>query len=327
MNTKTLLRTFFIVVMLCVTSALFAQATADKLFLEGQELQKVMTIKSQNAAINKFKAAKVSYKTEEKKKMCDNQISICNQNISNIKKGGGKPNPGNNTGSNTTTSAASVQFSITPASLLFDGDKNGSAKVIVTAPSTEWNFTSETGVNGTESFATIRRSNDLTALNVETTANTTTLDRQQTISVKYHDKSQTLTIRQKGKTVTLSTDKNLIEYKTKGGSKTIELYTNSDSVIAENNNLTWYVESKPDWVEVNGNLQKKKGLVGSLVKIGKDAIAGTSQDADKADIKTSDVKIQVMGIAKSSPEYQTGRKGEIVFASQDIRYKVTIIQQ
>ena len=64
-----------------------------------------------------------------------------------------------------------------------------------------------------------------------------------------------------------------------------------------------------------------------MVKIGKDAIAGTSQDADKADIKTSDVKIQVMGIAKSSPEYQTGRKGEIVFASQDIRYKVTIIQQ
>lgn len=326
MKKMTLLRTFFTVVMLCVTSVLFAQATADKLFLEGQELQKTMTVKSQNEAIKKFNAAKVSYKTEEKKKMCDNQISICNQNISNIRKGGGKPNPGTNTGSNTTTTT-SVQFSITPASLLFDGDKNGSAKVVVTAPSMEWNFTSEAGVNGTESFATVRRGNDLMSLDVETRANTTTLDRQQTISVKYHDKLQTLSIRQKGKTVTLSTEKNLIEYKTKGGSKTIELYTNSDSVVAENNNLTWYVESKPDWVEVNGNLQKKKGLVGSLVKIGKDAITGTAQDADKADIKTSDVKIQVMGIAKSSPEYQTGRKGEIVFASQDIRYKVTIIQQ
>lgn len=325
MKTKTLFRTFLTLAMLFVTSALFAQATADKLFLEGQELQKVMTVKSQNAAINKFKAAKANYKVEEKKKMCDNQIGICNQNINSIRNGGSKSNSSGN--KVPTTTPAAVQFSITPNSLLFDGDESGSAQIAVTAPSTEWNFTSETGANGTQSFATIRKSGDAKTLNVETSRNPTTLNREQIINVNYGDKSHALTILQKGKTVTLSTDKNIVEFKLKGGSKKIELYTNSDSIIAENNNLTWYVESKPDWVEVHGSQQKTKGLLGSVIKIGKDAITGTSTDAEKVDTKTSDIKIQVMGVANSSPEYQTGRKGEIVFASQDVRYKVTIVQQ
>jgi hypothetical protein len=327
MKTKAILRTFFTVVMLCLSTVLFAQAKADKLFLEGQNLQKVMTVKSQNAAINKFKAAKINYNTDEKKQMCDNQIAICNQNISSIRNGGGNPGRVGKTNGSTPEPASSTQFSLTPSSLTFDGDRSGTASVAVTAPTTDWNFTSEAGINGSESFATIKRSRDAKSLSVETFPNPTTLRRQQTVSINYKGKAQTLTIRQEGKTVTLSTSKNNVDFKAKGGTKTIELYTNSDSVITTNNNLTWYVESKPDWVEVNGDVQKRKGFIGSVIKAGKDAIAGTATDAEKADTKTFDVKIQVMGIAKNSPEYQTGRKGEVVFAAQDIRYKVTIIQQ
>lgn len=62
-----------------------AQTNADNLFLQGQKLQKTMTVASQNAAIKKFQAAKVLYTTASKKSMCDNQISACNTNISNIK--------------------------------------------------------------------------------------------------------------------------------------------------------------------------------------------------------------------------------------------------
>ncbi len=62
-----------------------AQSAGDKLFIEGQQLQKVMTVDSQNKAISKFKAAKVVYTTADKKTMCDNQIAICNNNLKTIR--------------------------------------------------------------------------------------------------------------------------------------------------------------------------------------------------------------------------------------------------
>lgn len=64
----------------------FAQSNGDKLFLEGQQLQKTLTLKAQTQAIKKFQAAKVVYTTAGKKKMCDNQIAICNDNIKSIKR-------------------------------------------------------------------------------------------------------------------------------------------------------------------------------------------------------------------------------------------------
>ena len=56
----------------------------DKLFLEGQNLQKTMTVASQNAAIKKFQQAKVAYTAQDKKSMCDNQVDICRSNIRRI---------------------------------------------------------------------------------------------------------------------------------------------------------------------------------------------------------------------------------------------------
>jgi len=62
-----------------------AQSNADKLFMEGQELMKTMTIDKQQQAIKKFTAAKIAYTPAEKKQMCDNQIDICNKNIQSIR--------------------------------------------------------------------------------------------------------------------------------------------------------------------------------------------------------------------------------------------------
>lgn len=71
--------------MLCASVVALAQtSTGDKLFLEGQNLQKTLTVVSQNAAIKKFQAAKAVYTAADKKKMCDNQIAICNSNIRSI---------------------------------------------------------------------------------------------------------------------------------------------------------------------------------------------------------------------------------------------------
>lgn len=71
--------------MLCFTVSAAAQSNADKLFMEGQELMKTMTVDKQQQAIKKFTAAKIAYTPAEKKKMCDNQISICNKNIQTIR--------------------------------------------------------------------------------------------------------------------------------------------------------------------------------------------------------------------------------------------------
>lgn len=68
-------------VMLCLSTGIMAQSNGDKLFLEGQQLQKVQTVTSQNAAVKKFRAAKIVYTAVENKTMCDNQIVICNNNI------------------------------------------------------------------------------------------------------------------------------------------------------------------------------------------------------------------------------------------------------
>jgi len=64
-----------------------AQSNGDKLFLEGQQMQKVMSVSSQKGAIKKFQAAKIVYTAAEKKKMCDNQIVICRENIKRLSAG------------------------------------------------------------------------------------------------------------------------------------------------------------------------------------------------------------------------------------------------
>ena len=87
MNKKLLvLRNIVTILILIVTHTISAQSNGDKLFMEGQALQQKQTIVSQNQAIKKFEAAKVVYTTADKKKMCDNQIAICNNNISSLKK-------------------------------------------------------------------------------------------------------------------------------------------------------------------------------------------------------------------------------------------------
>lgn len=73
------------VLMLCLPAGMAAQSNGDKLFMEGQQLQQLQTVSSQNAAIKKFRAAKVVYTTAEKKKICDNQIAICYNNIRAIR--------------------------------------------------------------------------------------------------------------------------------------------------------------------------------------------------------------------------------------------------
>lgn len=319
---RLLLRSVFAILMLVLATSVFGQSNGDKLFMEGQKLQQKQTITSQNQAIKKFEAAKVVYTSADKKKMCDNQISICNNNIASLKRvssGGGKAKK--------TTAPQEVKLSLSQNRISFDGDKNGISNVAVTAPTIEWTFNSPEGIEGEENYVRATRSSDAKSINLEVEANTSTLERHQSFVISHGNQTDTLIVSQSGKEVTLSTNTNLVEFKLKGGNKSIELYTNSDSTITSNNGLTWYVESKPEWIETTVEVNKKKSVVGKGLSALRGLVSGTAKAATAADVKTSTVKIVALGLPKSDPSYSTGRKGEIVFASQDKTYKITVIQQ
>ena len=311
------------VLLLMAATTVSAQSNGDKLFMEGQALQQKQTIASQNQAIKKFEAAKVVYTSADKKKMCDNQIAICNNNISSLKRVSSK-------GSKEKKQTVTVQetkLALSKNFILFDGDKKGVYSIAVTAPSIDWSFKSSDGVEGEENFVKATRSSDAKSIDIEVEANPSTLERHQSFVVTYESTTDTLLVSQSGKEVTLSTSSNLVEFKLKGGSKSIELYTNSDSIITSNNGLTWYVESKPEWIETSVEVNKEKSVVGKGLSALKGLVSSTAKAATAADVKTSIVKIVAISLPKSDPSYSTGRRGEIVFASQNKTYKITVIQQ
>lgn len=62
----------------------YAQASADKLFREGKALQAQKNCSAQNKAIKKFSSAKGLYVSQDNKKKCDAEISVCQKNKKNF---------------------------------------------------------------------------------------------------------------------------------------------------------------------------------------------------------------------------------------------------
>ena len=248
------LRYFLSAVLLMVAVSLFAQSNGDKLFMEGQALQQKQTIASQRQAVKKFEAAKVVYATAGKKKMCDNQIAICYNNINALRRASSKGIKEKKT----EPQNQEEMLSLSQHAVAFEGDKKGKSMVAVTAPRAEWKFSLSEGIDGEDNFAKVSKSLDAKSLNIEVDINPLTTERHQNIVVSLDGQNDTLHVTQKGKEVLLSTSTNLVEFKLKGGNKSIELYTNSDSIINSNNGLTWYVKSKPEWIETAVDVNRKK---------------------------------------------------------------------
>lgn len=329
MKTNSILRFILSMLMMVFTIGASAQTNGDKLFMQGQNLQKTQTVAAQNQAIKKFRAAKIVYTTADKKKMCDNQISICNNNIASLK----RPATKSSTRSRSKTSTKHVEepkavtFVLGDEKVSFDGDKAGSYNVAVVAPSRDWDFTLSSGVDGEDNFATVKRGDDGESLDISVPANTSTLLRHQSLHVSFGDLDKTVSISQAGKAVTLSASENLLDFKAKGGSKSIEIYTNSDSTIADKNNVTWYVASKPDWIDTNVEVQKDKSVFGKGISALKGLVKGSATAASAEDAKTYNVRITAQALKKGSPDFVSGRKGEVVFASQDKTYTVEVTQE
>lgn len=313
------------ILLLCATFNALAQSNGDKLFMEGQKLQQTQTVAAQKKAIKKFESAKVVYTTTDKKKMCDNQIAICNKNIISIEE---KDRIKKNKSSlDSSHREKKVSFAVSQNQVQFDGEKNGSVVVNVESPSHEWAFNLPEGIDGETNFVEVSKSSDSLSLKISAKANPTTIARTQTINVTHGSFVKKIVVKQHGKDVNFSGSTSLLEFGVKGGSKSFELYTNSDFTVTTNNNLTWYVESKPVWVEVSVEAKKKKGIVGKGISAIKGLVEGKAEAASAKDVKTSNIKVVAVPLIKSDKEYQTGRRGEIIFASQDKKYKVIVVQQ
>lgn len=70
--------------LILMSQNILAQNAGDKLFAQGQKLQMTQTVQAQKQAITKFVSARKAYDSASKKTMCDNQISICRNNIKTI---------------------------------------------------------------------------------------------------------------------------------------------------------------------------------------------------------------------------------------------------
>ena len=79
--------------------------------------------------------------------------------------------------------------------------------------------------------------------------------------------------------------------------------------------------------EADLKAKKKKGIVGKGISAIKGFVEGKVEAASAEDVKTSNIKVVAVPLIKSDKEYQTGRRGEIIFASQDKKYKVIVVQQ
>ncbi|MGM9869142.1 MAG: formylglycine-generating enzyme family protein [Sodaliphilus sp.] len=90
---NTALKSFLIISMLIIALSAQAQSAADRLYMQGQQLQLTRTVSAQKQAIAKFSAAKKAYDSKAKKAMCDHQIQICHQNIKAISKPDPTPKP------------------------------------------------------------------------------------------------------------------------------------------------------------------------------------------------------------------------------------------
>ena len=316
MKTMSRLRLISVTFFMCLSMSVFAQANADKLFNEGQKLMEKGTRQSYALAIKKFKAAKALYATEAKKKLCDDQIRLCKPSPTPNPKPKPKPEP-----------TPEPAFAVSKNRIDFEGDKAGSLNIAVTAPSLDWQLNIPTGIAGEENFVKANRSNDAKSVDIVVDPNPTTINRQQTINVRLGAQKETITVVQSGKPVRLSSSENLVEVGLKGGKKSLEIYTNSDSTITSNNNLTWYIESKPGWVEITSEVQKKKGFLNKALNSINNIVSSTAVDAGAADTKTSDVKVIIQKVEKSDPAYLSGRTGEIVIASQDKKIRIMVQQK
>lgn len=302
--------------MLCISKPADAQSSGDRLYSQGLELQKKQTVQSQKSAIAKFKSAKKLYDSAAKKKQCDDAIAVSNNIIKTISTN--KNSRGNSQSDKTTDLKTSV-LELSNEKLQLDCERK-SVTVSLTTTEVEWSVTPITNDDG-EAFISVNQHKDEKKFEIVCPANISTRQRSQSIEVRAGELKKILTVEQSGVPIILSVEKTVIEFSSKGGSKSIEVYSNSDSVEEDNNNRNWKIVSKPEWVSVIGEEFKEKGFLRKLSDKAKGLVKKGSASANAPSVITSVMKI----VVASKPKNESSRNGDIVISSEN--QQATIIVQ
>lgn len=313
---KNYIKLIFIFVIVGVARPAFAQSSGDRLYSQGLELQKKQTIQSQKSAIAKFQSAKKLYDSAAKKKQCDDAIAVSNSIIKTISTS--KNSRETSLNAKTVELKTSV-LELSNEKLQLDCERR-TVTVSLTTTETEWSITPITNDDG-GAFVSVNQHRDEKNFEIVCSANNSTRQRSQSIEVRAGELKKVLIIEQSGKPTILSVEKTVVEFSSKGGSKSIEVYSNSDSSEEENNNRNWKVVSKPEWVNVIGEEFKEKGFLGKLGDTAKSLVKKNSASADDPSVVTSIMKL----VVASKPKKDPSRSGEIVISSEN--QQATIIVQ
>lgn len=315
-----------IAVIFSVTAA-FAQSSGDKLYNQGLQLQKTMTVQAQNSAISKFTSAKKLYDSAAKKAQCDQAITVSRNIIKSLGSGGGGGKKrGTATNNQTVTTVKEVDPTLTVSQDSFSVDLKGTTlPVNVTTNQDSWDVVAAMCEDGT-SFLTVNILGSK-GFEIKVTENPSTIIREQKVIVSTPSGlTEEVTVRQSGRRIDIEANKKILKFKEKGGTQKIDISCNSDYVYEQNSDENWYVESKPSWIEVTVNERKEKGALGKLFDKGKEALTGKSKaDADTKMVKTP-VTIVCEHLIPGTAEAFTGSKGEVVVRAGDKTMTIHVSQ-
>lgn len=316
----------FISFLLAVSA--FAQANADAKFNQGLACQKnAGSVQSQSKAIALFLDARKMYDSPKNKSRCDAAIQVSKNIIKSLKssnsKKTGRVKPARHTEAEATRASAQPVLELSNDFFRLECEKK-TVSVTVTAKGDSWEATPVSGTDGTD-FLTIQKKEDNT-FDISCPKNTSTKKRVQKVEVTAGDYKKEIVVEQKGIPVILRLGENLWECSWKGGDKTIEVYCNSETTVKENNEQNWRVESKPDWVSVTFATKKKQGVFGKIGGFAKKVVKGGADVNDDPSLKQTMVNVVVEKLKSGTSEFSSGRKGEIVFASDDQRATLMVVQ-
>lgn len=315
-NIEIFTKLLFICVIVSIARPAIAQSSGDKLYSQGLELQKKQTIQSQKSAIAKFQSAKKLYDSATKKKQCDDAIAVSNSIIKTIAT---NKNARGNSSNDKTAELKTSFLELSNEKLQLDCERR-TVLVSLTTSEAEWSITPITNDDG-GAFISVNQHKDEKNFEIVCSANNSTRQRSQSIEVRAGELKKILTVEQSGKPTILSVEKTVVEFSSKGGSKSLEVYSNSDSFEEDNNNRNWKVVSKPEWVNVIGEEYKEKGFLGKLGDTAKGLVKKQSISAEDPSVVTSLMKLVVSSKSKNDPS----RSGEIVISCEN--QQATIIVQ
>lgn len=318
----------FILALFCTlmfTVGASAQAAADAKYNEGMRYQQKMTIADQNRAIACFRSAKRMYDSPKSKRHCDTAIGVSVSIKRNLGSGGGKRGGKSNRGRSVGNGRVNAQPTITVSNDYFKIEPDiNTLSVTVTTNADAWDVNTVSSADGTD-FLTAKKKDDDT-FEIYCEKNTSTSRRSQKVEVTAGDHKKDVIVEQDGRPVILRLGENLWECSWRGGRKTLDVYCNSETTVKENNEQNWRVASKPQWVSVTFATKKKQGLLGKVGNFAKKLVKGEAEVDDDPTMKATQVNVVVEKIKGGSPELAAGRKGEVVFVSDDQRAVLMIVQ-